>query len=84
MDEFRSTMARTLSQELRGLKDKLMVVIEEAFKESERSIKEYMQAEELKLAGDLVRIKEALQKEQARVEIMKEEINQPQWRKVAG
>ena len=84
MDEFRSTMARTLSQELRGLKDKLMVVIEEAFRESERSIKEYMQAEELKLAGDLVRIKEALQKEQARVEIMKEEINQPQWRKVAG
>ena len=43
-----------------------------------------MQVEEQRLAGDLVRIKEALQKEQARVEIMKEEISQPQWRKVAG
>ena len=32
-------MARILSQELRGFKDKLMVVIEEAFRESERSIK---------------------------------------------
>jgi hypothetical protein len=43
-----------------------------------------MKAEEEKQAGDLIKIKEILEKEYVKVETMKEEINQPQWRKVTG
>jgi hypothetical protein len=43
-----------------------------------------MKIEEQKLAVDLLKIKELLEKEYVRVETMKEEIKTPQWRKVAG
>lgn len=43
-----------------------------------------MKIEEQKLAGEVIKIREVLEKEYVRVETMKEEIAQPQWRKVTG
>lgn len=43
-----------------------------------------MKIEEQKLAGEVIKIREILEKEYVRVETMKEEIAQPQWRKVTG
>lgn len=43
-----------------------------------------MKIEEQKLAGDVIKMRELLEKEYIRVETMKEEINKPQWRKIAG
>lgn len=43
-----------------------------------------MKIEEEKLAGEVFKVKENLEKEYLRIEGMKEEINGPQWRKVAG
>lgn len=36
------------------------------------------------MAGDVIKMRELLEKEYIRVETMKEEINKPQWRKIAG
>lgn len=43
-----------------------------------------MKTQEEKLAGDLVKTRELLQKEFKKIEEMKEEIGKPNWRKVAG
>jgi hypothetical protein len=36
------------------------------------------------MAGELVQIKQILEKEYVRVEVMRSEINGPHWKKVAG
>ncbi len=43
-----------------------------------------MKIEEQKLAGELLKIKDVLEKEFIKIEAMKEDIHSPQWRKVAG
>lgn len=77
-------MSRVLQHELKALKDQILQLVDDAFKESERSIRDYMKIEEEKLAGEVFKVKENLEKEYLRIEGMKEEINGPQWRKVAG
>ena len=77
-------MSRVLSNELKELKEKIIQLVDEAFKETERSIREYMKIEEQKLAGELLKVKDILEKEYIKIETMKEEIHRPQWRKVAG
>lgn len=77
-------MSKVLNNELKALRDQILNLVDEAFKESERSIREYMKIEEQKLAGEVIKIREILEKEYVRVETMKEEIAQPQWRKVTG
>ena len=39
-----------------------MSIIEESFRESQKYIREYMKTQEEKLAGDLVKMREILQK----------------------
>jgi len=36
------------------------------------------------MAGDIAHIRESLLKEQAKIDIMKEELKKPNWRKTAG
>jgi hypothetical protein len=59
-------------------------VFEAAFKESDKYIQEYMKKKEAELAGDLIKMKGALEQERVKVLSMTEELRKPQWRKVAG
>jgi hypothetical protein len=62
----------------------VLKVVDDAFKESEKYIKEYMIRKEQQLTADLAQMRTLLEKEVARVDEMKEELGKPQWRKVAG
>jgi hypothetical protein len=59
-------------------------MVEEAFKESEKNIREFMKQEEKRLASEILQTRELLEKEYVLIEGMKEDINTPSWRKVAG
>jgi hypothetical protein len=77
-------MYRVITDEFKNLRERLLFIIDESFKEGEKYIREYMKSQEDKLAGDLIKIRELLQKEYTKVEAMKEEIGKPNWRKTAG
>jgi hypothetical protein len=66
------------------MRDKIMQIFDAVFKESEKFIKDYMRQQENKLAGELIKVRDTLQKEQAKIEVMKEELKKPNWRKTAG
>lgn len=59
-------------------------MFEAAFKESDKYIQEYMKQKEAQLAGELLKNKIVLEKELTKIESMKDELNKPQWRKIAG
>ena len=84
IDQFRNNMSKVLTSELKALREEILRLVDEAFKESERSIREFMKMEEERLASDMLKMRETLEKEYVRVEAMREEINKPQWRKVTG
>jgi CRP-like cAMP-binding protein len=84
IDQFRANMSKVLSSELKALREEILRLVDDAFKESERSILEFMKMEEDRLASDLLKMRETLEKEYVRVEAMREEISSPQWRKVTG
>lgn len=46
-------MAAVLSNEFRGLREKVQQVLETAFKESDKYVQEYMKQKEAVLAGEL-------------------------------
>jgi replicative DNA helicase len=77
-------MMRVLATEFRNVKDKIHQVVEETFRESDRYIKEYIKVQEERLVGDLLRIKEALQKEVMEIEKVRADIGKPGWRKLTG
>jgi hypothetical protein len=84
IDAFNSKMSKVLSNEFKAVRERILRVFEDAFKESEKYIKEYMAKKEQQMTAELAQMKVQLEKEAARVEEMKEELNKPQWRKVAG
>jgi hypothetical protein len=84
IDQFRNNMSKVLNSELKALREAILRLVDDAFKESERSIREYMKIEEQRLASDLLKMRETLEKEYVKIESMKEEISKPQWRKVTG
>lgn len=49
-----------------------MYVFDAAFKESERYIQEYMKKKEQELAGQLLKMKETLEKESLKIQSMSE------------
>ena len=77
-------MYKVIVDEFKSLRDRINHIIDESFKESEKYIREYMKGQEEKLAGDMIKYKEVLQKEYMKVENMKEEIKGDNWRKTAG
>lgn len=84
IENFNTRMYRVITDEFKNLRERLLFIIDESFKEGEKYIREYMKSQEDKLAGDLLKIREVLQKEYATIEAMKEEIGKPNWRKTAG
>lgn len=77
-------MIKILSNELKIFRDKLLLMVDEAFKTTEKNIKNYMKLEEEKLASEVLKIRKNLEEEYIHIETLKEDINKPQWRKVAG
>jgi hypothetical protein len=59
-------------------------MIEEVFKESEKYKIEYMKMQEERCAIDIIRMREALQKEMIKIQGMKDEVAKPNWRKITG
>ncbi len=55
-------MYRVISDEFKNLRERIFFILEESFKESEKYIREYMKSQYEKLAGDLVKMRETLQK----------------------
>ena len=84
IENFNSRMYRVITDEFKNLRERLLFIIDESFKEGEKYIREYMKGQEEKLAGELTKIREVLQKEHAKIENMKEEISKANWRKTAG
>jgi|JI10StandDraft_1071094.scaffolds.fasta_scaffold575929_1 uncharacterized membrane protein YgaE (UPF0421/DUF939 family) len=64
-------MGKMLSSEFRAMREKILQIFDQVFKESEKFIKDYMKQQETKLAGDMVKARELLTKEHARIEAMK-------------
>jgi hypothetical protein len=77
-------MLKVITTEFKNMKERIYHIIDETFKESEKYIREYMKVQEDKLAGDLIKMREILIKEGNQIESMREEINKPNWRKIAG
>ena len=77
-------MGKALSNEFRAMRDKILQIFDSVFKESEKFIKDYMRQQEAKMAGDMLRVREVLQKEHSKIELMKDELKKPSWRKTAG
>lgn len=84
IEHFNSRMYRVITEEFKSLRERLLFVIDESFKEGEKYIREYMKAQEEKLGGELTKVREVLQKEYTKIEGMKEELAKPTWRKTAG
>jgi hypothetical protein len=49
------------------LRERLLFIIDETFKEGEKYIREYMKTQEDKLAGEITKIREVLQKEYTKI-----------------
>jgi hypothetical protein len=50
-------MNKMLTNELRTVREKILLILDSVFKESDRYIKEYMKRKEQQLAGDLIKIR---------------------------
>jgi hypothetical protein len=64
-------MQKTITNELQSLQEKIKMIFENAFRLSERYMKEYVKEKELELAGDLFKMRDILVKEQEKVDTMK-------------
>ncbi len=84
IDTFNARMTAVLANEFRVVREKVQAVLEAAFKESDKYVQEYMKTKEATLAGEMHQMKTLLEKELNRVEVMKDELAKPTWRKVAG
>ena len=77
-------MYRTITSEFKSLRERVLQIFDDAFKESERYIREYMKNQEEMLTGDLYKMRDILNAESAKLETMKSEIEKPGWRKMTG
>jgi hypothetical protein len=84
IDSFNTAMGKALSNEFRSMREKILQLVEQVFRESDRFIRDYMRQQEGRLAGEMAKVRDTLLKEQAKVEVMKEELKKPAWRKTAG
>ncbi len=84
LDSFNNKMYRTITGEFKSLRERVLQIFDDAFKESERYIREYMKNQEEMLTGDLYRMRDVLIAESNKLETMKAEIEKPQWRKMTG
>lgn len=71
IDAFNSKMGKVISSEFKALRERVLKVVDDAFKESEKYIKEYMARKEQQLTSELTQMRALLEKEVARVDEMK-------------
>ena len=64
-------MGKVISSEFKALRERVLKVVDDAFKESEKYIKEYMARKEQQLTSELTQMRALLEKEVARVDEMK-------------
>lgn len=81
---FNSQMLTVVTQEYNHIKERIFQCVEETFRDSENYVREYMRAQELKFAEEILRARESLQREINSIEAMREDINKPYWRNMAG
>ena len=84
IDVFHGKMTKILNNEFSNLHTQILAIVEKVFAESEANIRAYIKQQEEVHAGELILMREQLRQEYERVQLMKEDINKPQWRKVAG
>ena len=60
LDALSQKMFTVVNREFKAVKEQLYQIFENAFKESEKYIAEYIRAKEEQLAGDMKRMKEIL------------------------
>jgi len=84
LEMFNSQMISVVTQEYNEIKERIYQVVEETFRNSEGYIQEYMRAQEIKFAEEIIRAKDALQQEMNHIDAMREDINKPYWRNMAG
>ena len=77
-------MLSVVTQEYNHIKERIYQCVEETFRESESYVREYMRAQEMKFAEEILRARESLQREISSIEAMREDINKPYWRNMAG
>lgn len=77
-------MSKALSGEFRNMRDRILQMVDAVFRESDRFIRDYMRQQESKMAGDIIKMRDTLLKEQAKIEVMKGELKKQDWRKTAG
>lgn len=84
LEMFNSQMISVVTQEYNEIKERIYQVVEETFRNSEGWIQEYMKSQEMKFAEEIIRAKEALMAEMSHIDAMREDINKPYWRNMAG
>ena len=84
IEMFNSQMLTVVTQEYNHIKERIYQCVEETFRESENYVREYMRAQEMKFAEEILRARESLQREISSIEAMREDINKPYWRNMAG
>lgn len=77
-------MLSVVTQEYNHIKERIYQCVEETFRDSENYVREYMRAQEMKFAEEILRARESLQREISSIEAMREDINKPYWRNMAG
>lgn len=77
-------MCQILDEEFANLREKINYMVEKVIQESENNMKVYIKQQEKLLASDLVAMRQNLIKQYQKIEVMKDDINKPHWRKVAG
>lgn len=84
LEMFNSQLLSVVSQEYNQIKERIYQVIEETFRNSEGYVNEYMKAQEMKFAEEIIRAKNSLEAEMSHISSMREDINKPYWRNMAG
>lgn len=84
LESFNKDVLRQLKEHTETYKKRVVWIIDEAFRENERHLSQIQRTQEQRVAGELVQIKATLQKEFVKIEGMRSEIRQQNWKKVAG
>lgn len=84
LEMFNSQLLSVVSQEYNEIKERIYQVIEETFRNSEGYVNEYMRSQEMIFAEEIIRAKSSLEAEMSHIDAMREDINKPYWRNMAG
>jgi len=84
LESFNKDVLRQLREHAETFRKRVTWMVEEAFRENERHLMEIQRFQQQRMAGELLQIKQILEQEYVKVEVMRGEINRSNWKKVAG